>query len=344
MPHLIAALTGFALLGLFSLRAVGMYSHQALAFVLLLGAAWVVPSRLYLVWRGELRPLLRQDDDDAMVRARRRSALGRAFFWGALVGALGLIWPRATDLDGMLWGLMAVGAVRIAAELFPPRAPNLATTVVLVLAGCVLVVDTTRVFLPPPAPRLILEPPFEGTWVVLQGGRSPLVSHHLTAYNQHYAVDLMSMDARGNITVPGADPADANGMWHAWDQPYVAPVAGTVVVARDDVPDVNGPSMVARSEDAAGNLVVIETAEGLFVVLAHLKQGSLAVAVGDVVTPGQALARCGNTGNTTQPHLHLQVQTHADLWDPDNRSVPFAFAPSGRVPSRSDRVEGRPRE
>ena len=40
-------------------------------------------------------------------------------------------------------------------------------------------------------------------------------------------------------------------------------------------------------------------------------------------------------------HLHLQVQTHLDLWDPDNRSVPVAFEPDGRVLARNDRV-GRP--
>lgn len=38
------------------------------------------------------------------------------------------------------------------------------------------------------------------------------------------------------------------------------------------------------------------------------------------------------------PHLHLQVQTHADLWGPDNRSVPFGFEPDGRFLARNDRV------
>ena len=46
----------------------------------------------------------------------------------------------------------------------------------------------------------------------------------------------------------------------------------------------------------------------------------------------------GNSGNTTLPHLHLQVQTHADIWDPDNRSVPFGFEPDGRVLARTGRV------
>ena len=83
---------------------------------------------------------------------------------------------------------------------------------------------------------------------------------------------------------------------------------------------------------------MIELDNGLFVVLAHLQLGSLRVRNGDAVRKGDALARVGNSDNTTMPHLHLQVQTHVDLWDPDNRSVPFAFDTSGRVPVRNDRI------
>ncbi|WP_419949150.1 hypothetical protein [Candidatus Palauibacter sp.] len=46
---------------------------------------------------------------------------------------------------------------------------------------------------------------------------------------------------------------------------------------------------------------------------------------------------------TTMPHLHLQVQTHVDLWDPDDRSVPFGSEPGGRVLARNDRVGTPPR-
>ena len=92
--------------------------------------------------------------------------------------------------------------------------------------------------------------------------------------------------------------------------------------------------------DAAGNVTVIELESGQFVVLAHLRQGSLQVENGDSVQTGDMLARVGNSGNTTMPHLHLQVQTHSDLWDPENRSVPFAFDTDGRVPVRNDRVRG----
>ena len=122
-----------------------------------------------------------------------------------------------------------------------------------------------------------------------------------------------------------------------------APPRADPVAARDDMEDSDGANFVTDVADAAGNVVVIELDNGLFVVLAHLRQGTVQVSEGDLVREGDPLALLGNSGNTTMPHLHLQVQTHVDLWDPDNRSVPFAFEAEGHVLARNDRVEGRDR-
>ena len=125
----------------------------------------------------------------------------------------------------------------------------------------------------------------------------------------------------------------------ALDQSFPnAPWPGTVVVAFDRMPDSQGANFVTDPADAAGNVIVIETDTGLCVVLAHLRHGTSRVSEGDRVREGDPLALVGNSGNTSVPHLHLQVQTHHDLWDPDNRSVPFAFEPEGRVLTRNDRV------
>jgi len=72
------------------------------------------------------------------------------------------------------------------------------------------------------------------------------------------------------------------------------------------------------------------------VLLADRQQGSLAVKVGDPVEAGDLLARCGNSGNTSAPHLHMQVQTHLDLWAAENRTLPIHFRASG------DEELGRP--
>ena len=169
--------------------------------------------------------------------------------------------------------------------------------------------------------------------LVLQGGPSPLQNHHLVAYNQRFALDLARLGA-GRIFAAGTD----NEAVHSWEQPLRSPADGTIVVARDEMEDSEGANSVTDPADAAGNVIVVELETGHFVVLAHLRHGTLRVSEGDRVRKGDPLALVENSGNTTLPHLHLQVQTRADLWDPGNSSVPFGFEPNGRVLARNDRV------
>ena len=97
-------------------------------------------------------------------------------------------------------------------------------------------------------------------------------------------------------------------------------------------------TVLPKTADLAGNVIVIQRDDDLFVLLAHLRRGSVRVKSGDLVRKGDPLARVGNSGNSTMPHLHLQVQTHVNLWDPNNRSVPFAFGQDGHVPVRNDQI------
>jgi murein DD-endopeptidase MepM/ murein hydrolase activator NlpD len=82
------------------------------------------------------------------------------------------------------------------------------------------------------------------------------------------------------------------------------------------------------------------------VVMAHLRAGSLQVAVGDTVTAGQHIADCGNSGNSTQPHVHIQVMDRPDA--SQARGLPMAFRrfrewPRGGQESEV-RVAGVPKE
>ena len=138
----------------------------------------------------------------------------------------------------------------------------------------------------------------------------------------------------GRIFAVGTGNAAVRG----WEQPVLSPVDGTVVVAGDGMGDSAGANFVTDPADAAGNVIVVELETGHFVVLAHLREGTLRVSEGDRIGKGDPLALVGISGNTTLPHPHLQVQTRADLWDRDNRSVPFGFEPDGRVLARNDRV------
>jgi murein DD-endopeptidase MepM/ murein hydrolase activator NlpD len=78
------------------------------------------------------------------------------------------------------------------------------------------------------------------------------------------------------------------------------------VVAEDGNPDV--PIGETEGEHLGGNVVVIEFGPDLYVQLPHLRSGSVAVAAGQQVRAGDVVGRCGNSGHSLEPHLHLQVQ------------------------------------
>ena len=329
-------LTLLGLVGLFSLRFVGFYTHQALAVVLLLGSGWAVVSRVWLVRKGRLYPGLLRGFRGRDSRPQLLQAVGRASFWVTASAACLAVFPRSAEMTPLIVTLAGICVARIAASFLTSHRTNTAPTLVMVAAAFVLAFDLGRAFIGGSAAIAQITPPFEGEWLVLQGGRSPLQNHHLVAYNQRFALDLVRLDD-GHIF---ADETGNAGV-HSWEQPLLSPADGKVVVARGEMEDADGANFVTDAADAAGNVIVIELDTGLFVVLAHLRHGTLRVSEGDRVRKGDPLALVGNSGNTTMPHLHLQVQTHVDLWNPDNRSVPFAFEPAGHVMARNDRVGRR---
>jgi hypothetical protein len=101
-----------------------------------------------------------------------------------------------------------------------------------------------------------------------------------------------------------------------------------VALVEDGIPD-NRPGEL-NTRDNWGNAVVIRHGEGLFSVCAHLQPKSLRVKVGDVVTPGMEIGRCGNSGRSAIPHLHFQVQRAKVLGSP---TIAFDF---GDVVTRKD--------
>ena len=329
-------LTGLAVVLLGSLRFVGLYSHQAFALAVIVGLAWAVVSRAWLAGRGRLYRRFPWEWSKPENGALRLQVLARGGFWLALGGSAVYIFPRTADFTWLNAGLASIALLRVGASAFPAMTASRGPSVVAALGAAMLLVDLLGAIVPTAAPVVRLSPPFSGEWVVLQAGRSPMQSHHLVAYNQVFAVDFVRLN-EGKVFVEGAE---GNAMLASWEAPLVAPVSGRIVVARDTMEDSVGLNVVADQEKAVGNVIVIATDSGHFVVLAHLRHGSLRVAEGDVVAVGQALAKAGNSGNTTLSHLHMQVQTHVDLWDPDNRSVPFAFGAEGRTLRRNDRVGG----
>lgn len=144
--------------------------------------------------------------------------------------------------------------------------------------------------------------PFDGRWFVFWGGRVPEQNYHVVAADQRFAYDLLVRVDGKSHTGDGGALAD----YHCWDRPILAPAAGEVVTAVDGLPD--HPPGELHPRDAAGNHVVLDLGEGEYALLAHLRQGSVTLSPGDRVAAGQPLGRCGNSGNSSEPHLHFHLQ------------------------------------
>jgi hypothetical protein len=189
---------------------------------------------------------------------------------------------------------------------------------------------------------VVLRLPFQGRWITQNSPASRIPSHGTSSFGMTYAIDFVAVDAHGlsgkrgwRAVLSTEDPESFVGFGAL----ILAPAPGTVVVAIDGEPDHEARrSQLSRIPYAlsqarrvregvraiAGNHVVIAMGQaGPFVLVAHLKQGSVLVTVGSRVDTGQAIGLCGNSGNSTEPHVHVQV-TDSITWE-SARGLPIAF-------------------
>jgi murein DD-endopeptidase MepM/ murein hydrolase activator NlpD len=118
--------------------------------------------------------------------------------------------------------------------------------------------------------------------------------------DQAYAVDLI-VDA----ATPSATPGRANSEFPSYGQTIVADGPGAVTAVVDGIPDSAVPN--GNTGQPYGNYVIIDHFNGEYSLFAHIRPGSLRVRQGDLVAAGQALGQCGNSGNSSMPHLHYQM-------------------------------------
>ena len=144
--------------------------------------------------------------------------------------------------------------------------------------------------------------PFEGKWHVFWGGRTLAQNYHAADPGQRFAYDFVKRV--GGSTHRG--DGSALDQYYCWDQPILAPAPGTVVERVGDLPDQ--AIGTANPRQPAGNHVMLDLGHGEYALLAHLRKGSIVVEPGQAVTTGDLLGRCGNSGNTSEPHLHFHLQ------------------------------------
>jgi murein DD-endopeptidase MepM/ murein hydrolase activator NlpD len=162
---------------------------------------------------------------------------------------------------------------------------------------------------------VVISPPLRGDWAALNGPSN--VSGHrrlILALNgelasaQRFGIDFLKIDSAGKRM--NGDPLK-NESYFAYGQEARAVANGTVVVTKDgipqNVPGANSRAVPITLETVGGNHVVIDIGGGRYAFYAHVQPGSLRVKVGDTVKRGQVLALVGNSGNSTEPHLHFHI-------------------------------------
>jgi hypothetical protein len=151
--------------------------------------------------------------------------------------------------------------------------------------------------------KTLLHVPFQGEWEVLWGGRSVEQNYHAATVGQRFALDIVQTGAdQRSYTGDGKKNED----YLAFGAPVLAPGSGIVTVVVSDVADnVPGTMNVAQ---LAGNHVLIDHGSGEYSLLAHFQHQSIVVRQGDRVEAGQLLGKCGNSGNSSEPHIHYHLQ------------------------------------
>lgn len=193
----------------------------------------------------------------------------------------------------------------------------------------------------PPGAVDLAFPLKDGTYYVINGGSDLLVNFHARTLRpemrryrgQVYALDIVELN-RWGMPANGL-LAKAPDSYEIFGQPVYAPCTGTVSAARNDVMDMQRPR---HPSQLLGNYVAIDC-KGVMVLLSHLQRGSVQVDGGDRVTVGEPIARVGDSGYSSEPHLQIHAQrygatAHAGLLDAD--PVPVTF--HGRYLVRGVRV------
>lgn len=149
--------------------------------------------------------------------------------------------------------------------------------------------------------------PIKDEWMVYWGGDNELFNYHYQDETQRYAYDLVKL--KNGKTMHSGGQFCSN--YHSFGAEVVAPNYGEVVRVVSQVND-NTPGH-ANESDPFGNYVMMKHSNHEYSVLAHLKKNSITVREGDIVYAQEIIGQCGNSGNSTEPHLHFQVMNAPDL-------------------------------
>lgn len=150
--------------------------------------------------------------------------------------------------------------------------------------------------------------PFKGQWTVVNGSTEKELSHSWEIPSQRYAYDFLILDEAGKSY---EEDQLSPHSYYCYGRDIIAPCDGMIIDMKDGYEDslVDGKgSADCRAKDIRGNYILIQHPNREYSLIAHIRKNSFTVKAGDEVKQGQVLAQSGNTGNTSEPHIHFQLQ------------------------------------
>jgi len=154
--------------------------------------------------------------------------------------------------------------------------------------------------------KLIL--PFKGEWTVFWGGDTKELNYHIETEAQKGAFDIVITDENGKSY---NNSGEKNEDYYAFEKELIAPCDAEVALVVDGIKD-NKPGEL-NPIYIPGNTVILKTNNGEYLFFAHFKQNSIVVKQGRKVKKGEILGLCGNSGNSSEPHLHFHLQNVEDM-------------------------------
>lgn len=166
-----------------------------------------------------------------------------------------------------------------------------------------------------------LEFPFAaGTYYIGQGGSATAINSHHTDRSQRFALDIVALNDFG-ARAAGVMPGDLTD-YVAFDRVVKSPCTGVAISTHDGIDD--NRISETNTQQPAGNHIILACGTAR-VLLAHLRKGSIAIKGGELVTAGETLGRVGNSGNSSEPHLHMHAYLGGTRDYNEGQGLPMTF-------------------
>lgn len=144
--------------------------------------------------------------------------------------------------------------------------------------------------------------PFKEEWTVFWGGDTRVLNYHVSSEFQQNAFDIVINKDGKSYKTDGKTNED----YYCFGKEIIAPCDAEIVFAIDGIKD-NVPGKM-NTMFLLGNSILLKTKNEEYILLAHFKQNTLKVKQGDFVKQGKLLGLSGNSGNSSEPHLHFHIQ------------------------------------